>query len=164
MAAPFFYEEVIQMHMKYFQAVGRILDRYDDTAQNLEIFGPEHPWTEGSFKRLGISPLTTSTIQEFKEDRNVLRYILCCQWGLSHYAEDIYKPDVEIVNRCLNRYISYLEKLFEINDYNVNKHRMKNVAKQYKACRHYLFKFSQGIWYHKLPDMIPCFATKYPDK
>lgn len=146
-------------HMKYFQMIGRIRDQFADT---LDLFERGEQGDELAYIFLEPYGLQASDKPLIQEEIRVLDYLMGCQLGFA-YEENVPKPSVEAANRCFNRHIARLERVFDINDYNVNKHPRKNVAKQYKACRHYLFKFSLKGWYDSMPDEILTLANKYPD-
>jgi hypothetical protein len=143
------------MHMKYFQAIAEIKYHYDDILSNMDR--PE--WGHRLLKTWDIEPDDKEAIMEEQE---VLRYLLGCQLDMVRET-NVQKPSIEAVNRCFQRQISFLEKIFRVNDYNINKHSSPSVRKQFKACRHYMFKFSLPAWYEKLPQEILTFDNKYPD-
>lgn len=141
------------MHMKYFQAIADIERHYDDILD--------------SFARLnglllletwGIDP---SEKEQLIEEREALRYLIACQLMMAR-GENAKKPEITVINRCLERQLGFLEAVHGCHAYNVNKHRLKTIQKQYKACRHYLFKFTLPAWVKKMPDEILTFENKYP--
>lgn len=144
------------MHMKYFQALARIENRYDDILQNFEL-----PYGHILLESWGIDP---SKKDQLIEEREALRYLVACQTMMA-YDEygNAKKPEIPVINRCLERYLRFLEKVHKCHAYNVNQHRLKIIRKEYKACRHYLFKFTLPAWVKALPDEILTFKNKYPD-
>ena len=144
------------MHMKYFQGVADILNHYDNILENFR-----------EDRKYGLSLLETWDVypkdkEDIIEEREVLRYLLGCQLGLVR-EENAKKPTLEVVERCFNRQIAFMNKNHRIDDFNVNKYPNPIVKKEFKACRHYLFKFSLPAWYEKLPAEILTFDNKYPD-
>lgn len=145
------------MHMKYFQAIGRIIDHYDDILRE---------WDRSKYGHLlletwGIE-ITSKEKELIIEEREVLRYLMGCQLSLVRDTNSK-KPKLEIAKRCFNRHLTFLEKIHSCHAYNVNKYKSKLVQKEYKACKHYLFKFSLPAWYEKLPEEILTFENQYPD-
>jgi hypothetical protein len=141
-------------HMKYLQMIGHIRDQFDDMVDLFERndeFAPIFLESQG---------LQTSDKALIKEEIRVLDYLIGCQLGFAH-EENIPKPSVEAANRCFNRHLAKLERVFGIHPYNANKYPDKNIIKQYKACRHYLFKFSLCGWYQDMPEVILS-LQKYP--
>jgi hypothetical protein len=141
--------------MKYFQAIADIRNHYDDILPKFKNQKYGHVFLES----WGIKPTEEDLIIE---EREVLRYLIGCQLSIVSETNSK-KPSIEAVQRCFNRQLLYLEKVHKCHTYNVNKHPSKLIQKQYKACRHYLFKFSLPAWYDKLPDEILTFENKYPD-
>lgn len=148
------------MHMKYFQPIADIKRHFDDVLYNIKRFEEE---PEGFGKHIleswGVNPDDKADIQE---EREALRYLLDCRLGVAR-DKNSNKPSIDIMNRCLNRHLDFLERVPRIHAYNVNKHQSVLGRKEYKACRHYLFKFSLPAWYEKMPDVILSFENKYPD-
>jgi hypothetical protein len=142
------------MHMKYFQALADIKRHYDDILQNFEI-----PYGHFLLETWGINPNEKDPLIE---ERDALRYLLACQ-GMMAHDENAKKPEILVINRCLERHLGFLEKVHKCHAYNVNQHRLKIIRKQYKACRHYLFKFTLPAWVKGLPDEVLSFKNKYPD-
>lgn len=145
------------MKMKYFQAISDIQHHYDDILYHIDNPSPTlgHVFLE----TWDIDPKDKNLIIE---EREVLRYLLGCQLSMVRDS-NAKKPFLDVVNRCFERELSFLEKIHKIHAYNVNRHPNPIVRKQYKACRHYLFKFSLPAWYEKLPNEILTFENKYPD-
>jgi len=143
------------LKMKYFQAIADIRNHYDDILWHFE--NPKF-----GHMLLDTWGINLKEIEEIKEEREALRYLLDCQLMMAK-KENSKKPSVEIANRCFNRHLAFLEKIHGCHAYNVNQHRSTLVQKQYKGCRHYLFKFSLPAWYAKLPEEILTFEKKYPD-
>jgi hypothetical protein len=142
--------------MKYFQSIGSIKDHYDNI---FRLGFDDDKYGKYTLDNWNIDATEKDLILE---ERELLRYLLGCQLTLVHVS-NVKKPSLEAVNRCFNRHLYFLEKFDDINAYNVNKHPSKNIQKEYKACRHYLFKFSLPAWYDKLPDEILTFENKYKD-
>lgn len=142
------------MHMKYFQALADIQRHFDDILENFE-----KPYGNILLETWGIDP---SEKEQLIEEREALRYLVACQLMMAH-DENAKKPEIPVVNRCLERHLRFLETVHKCHAYNVNKHRLKTIRKQYKACRHYLFKFSLPAWVKNLPDEVLTFENKYPD-
>ena len=143
------------MHMKYFQSLADIERHYDDILVNIEKPKYGHPLLE----TWNIDPSEKLVLIE---EREALRYLLACQ-NMMARGENAKKPEIEVVNRCLTRHLAFLEHIHGVHAYNVNQHRLKTVTKQYKACRHYLFKFSLPAWVRKMPEEVLSFENKYPD-
>lgn len=141
------------MHMKYLQALADIERHYDDILQYFEI-----PYGEVLLKTWDIDP---SEKEQLIEEREAVRYLLACQIMMA-YEENAKKPEIPVVNRCLERHLGFLEKVYNCHAYNVNQHRLKIIRKQYKACRHYLFQFSLPAWYKRMPEEVLMFENKYP--
>lgn len=80
------------------------------------------------------------------EEKSVLDYLN----GLSSHEYGV-KPSKEVADRCFNRQIAFLQRVYNLDDYNLSRHRGSIAYKKYKACRHYLFHFSLPAWYRDLP-------------
>lgn len=143
------------MHMKYFQALADIQEHYDRILESIDSPGFGHQ----ILKTWSINP---SEKQDLIEEREALRYLTSCQLMLSR-DRNVKKPAIETVNRCLTRHLGFLEDIHKCHAYNVNKHRSPLIQKQYKACRHYLFKFSLPGWVRSMPEEILTFENQYPD-
>jgi hypothetical protein len=142
------------MHMKYFQAIADIQNHYDEILRQCDNL----KWGKELLGTWGIS-LTDK--ENIIEERKVLRYLIGCQHMLVR-GMNAKKPSLNVVQRCFERHLSYLERIHDCHAYNVNNHSSKIIQKEYKACRHYLFKFSLTAWYDKLPNEILTFENKYP--
>jgi len=145
------------MHVKYFQIIAHIESHYEEILRNFN-----------KDLKYGMMLLETWDIreedkEEIMEEKEVLRYLVACQIGLSR-KENVKKPSIEIVNRCFNRHLTFLEKIHKCHAYNVNKYENPLVRKEYKACRHYLFQFSLPAWYEKMPEEIISFENKYANE
>ncbi|WCK57176.1 hypothetical protein PP175_28730 (plasmid) [Aneurinibacillus sp. Ricciae_BoGa-3] len=139
--------------MKYFQALADIRNHYDDILRYFDSTKFGHQLLE----TLGIK----HTEEDFiLEEREVLRYLIGCQHMFVHDANAT-KPSLDVVERCFNRHLWFLENIHQCNAYNVNKHPSKLIQNQYKACRHYLFQFSLPAWYKKLPNEILTIDKKH---
>lgn len=146
------------MHVKYFQPIADLYRHYEDIMRNFE-----------KDSKYGLMLLETWGIreedkQDIIEEKEVLRYLLACRHGIARKV-NVKKPTIEVVNRCFHRHLDFLEKIHKCHAYNVNKLTYPHaslIQKQYKACRHYLFKFSLPAWYEKLPDEILSFENRYP--
>lgn len=144
---------MIEVHLKYFQAIADIKHHYDDILQ--EFDGRKYGYF--TLETWGIH---LSEKKAILEERDVLDYLIGCRLGFVR-DKSVQKPSIEVVQRCFQRHLLFLDTIFKCNTYNVNKHRSKLIQKQYKACRHYLFKFSLPAWYKKLPNEILTFQEKY---
>ncbi|ADO59697.1 hypothetical protein [Paenibacillus polymyxa] len=141
------------MHMKYFQAIADIRNHYDEMLKYFE----EPRWGHLMLEARGIE---LSEKELLIEEREVLRYLIGCQHCFVR-EKNATKPSLDVVQRCFKRQLSYLERIHGCHAYNVNKHTNKLIQKNYKACRHYLFKFSLPAWYAKLPEEILTIENKY---
>lgn len=142
------------MHVKYFQPLADIERHYETILMHMD---------RGS--GLGKKILETwgidiSEQELIKEEIGVLRYLIACQSMLS-YHEDAIKPTIEVANRCFNRHIKFIENITGCNQYTASKIKSKLIRKEYKACRHYIFKFSLKAWYDNLPDAVQTYSNKY---
>lgn len=99
-------------------------------------------------------------LPEIREEHEALEYLLSCRMGFA-YDKDLVRPPIEVLNRALNRNLIALEKCHKCHQYNVNKHPSKNIRKQYKATRHYLFKLTCEAWVDKLPPLIQTLENRY---
>lgn len=151
------------MHVKYFQSVADIKNYYREI---LEI----HDDIRGIYQNQQMQDVVVRVrAGEFKdkeeliEEYEAIRYLVSCRLMFAH-DENAYKPSVEVMNRCLNRYLDYLNRLFNCNQDTFRGYEDKIIQKRYKACRHYLFQFSLPAWYEKLPPVVLSIANKYPDK
>lgn len=144
------------MHIKYFQPLADIERHYDDILFN---FDEKNEFRRGLNETWGILPEDEADIIE---EREVLRYLLGCRFGWVR-NQNVKKPSLHVVERCFNRHITFLGRIYKLDDFNVNKCTHPTVKKEFKACRHYLFQFSLPAWYDKLPDEILTFENKYPD-
>ncbi|PGP14587.1 hypothetical protein COA01_29985 [Bacillus cereus] len=142
------------MHLKYFQAIADIQNRYDEILNHFD----NEKWGHDLLLTWGIE---LSEKENIIEEREVLRYLIGCRHMFVHKT-NVTKPSLHVVQRCFHRYLSFLEKVHRCHAYNVNHHSSIIVRKKYKACRYYLFKFSLPAWYEKLPNEILTFENKYP--
>lgn len=140
-------------HMKYFQGLADIRNHYDEILKHYD--NPK--WGTDMLVSWGIN---VSEKELIKEEREVLRYLIGCQRNLV-FGENSKKPRLDVVQRCFNRHLDFLDKIHGCRADNANKHRNELVRKQYKTCRHYLFQFSLPAWYEKLPIEILTFENKY---
>lgn len=144
------------MQMRYFNEISYIQNHYDSILENAEA-NEKRNWS--LLKTWNIFP---EDIEDIREERKVLSYLLACRLSMAR-EETAVKPEREVVERLFNRQLAFLERIHRCHAYNVNKHRNPLVRKKYKACRHYLFKFSLPAWYEKLPAEILTFDEKYGD-
>lgn len=142
------------MKMRYFNEIAYIRNHYDDIIENAEVNG-ERNWM--LLETWGIYP---NDIEAIREERKVLSYLIACQLSMAR-EETTVKPSLEVVERLFTRQLAFLERIHRCHAYNVNKHSNPVIRKKYKACRHYLFKFSLPAWYEKLPAEILTFEQKY---
>jgi len=143
-------------HMKYFQSIATIQAHYKDILRAYD----DETYGKVLLETWGIS---WNEKEAIKEELDVLEYLISCQHGLALWrSEDSIKPTVELVNRCFNRHLDFLERIHGCHQTNVNRQGNPSIVKQYKACRHYLFQFSLPAWLEKLPDEILTFENKYP--
>ena len=143
-------------HMKYFQSIATIQAHYKDILRAYD----DETYGKVLLETWGIS---WNEKEAIKEELDVLEYLISCQHGLALWrSEDSIKPTVELVNRCFNRHIGFLESVFRLDKWNVNKHHSKTIIKEYKACRHYLFKFSCPGCVESPLSWIHAFENKYP--
>jgi hypothetical protein len=143
--------------MKYFQGIADIGNHYEDILRQLKNKGYGHLL----LRTWDIDPLTEEA--NLKEENDVIQYLLDCQLGFAH-DETSHKPTLEAVNRTFTRQLHHLEKIQRCHAYNVNKHPSKLTRREYKACRHYLFKFSLPAWYDKLPEKILTLEEKHANR
>ncbi|PLS19478.1 hypothetical protein CVD28_03415 [Bacillus sp. M6-12] len=147
-------------HMKYFQAIADIERHYEDILYNID--NPSPISGHLLLETWDIDPKDKELLTEEKE---VLRYLIGCQLSIVRDT-NAKKPSLDVVKRCFERQLHFLEKIHKCHAYNVNKlsyAHAKLIQKQYKACRHYLFKFSLPAWYEKMPNEILTFENKHPD-
>lgn len=144
------------MHMRFFNELFYIQNHYDNILTNAEMDG-ERNWS--LLETWNIRP---EDIEDIREERKVLSYLLACKLSIAR-EEKAVKPELAIVERLFNRQLMFLENVHGIHAYNANKHRNPMTRKKYKACRHYLFKFSLPAWVEKLPAEILTFDEKYGD-
>lgn len=147
------------MHIKYLQPIFEIERHYDDIIRNIDRPKYGHLLLE----TWEIDSQDETVRKEIIEEKEALRYLLACQGMIARGDKNAKKPDIAVMNRCLERHLRFLETIHDCHAYNVNKHRLSNVSKQYKACRHYLFKFSLPAWYEKMPEEVLTFDNKYPN-
>lgn len=141
--------------MKYFQALADIRNHYDDVLKHMD---------EPKFGHFFLESWEIDAKEKEKiiEEKEALRYLTSCHLMLAG-DENAKKPTVEVVNRCLNRHMKYLEKIHKCDQKTVKTHPSKFIQKEYKACKHYLFQFSLPAWYEKMPNEVLTFENKYPD-
>lgn len=144
------------MQMKYFQGIADILNHYNTMMDNFQ-----------ENRKYGLELLETWNVypedkDDIFEEREALRYLLGCRLGMVR-EKNAQKPSLEVVERCFQRHVAFMKEIHGVDDYNVNKHDDPLVKKEFKTCRHYLFKFSLPAWYEKLPEEILTFENKYPD-
>lgn len=140
--------------MRFFNEIAYIRNHYDTIIENAEANG-ERNWM--LLETWGIYP---NDIEAIREERKVLSYLLACQLSMAR-EETAVKPALDVVERLFTRQLAFLERIHRVHAYNVNKHSNPLVRKKYKACRHYLFKFTLPAWYEKLPATILTFEEKY---
>lgn len=144
--------------MKYFQSLADIRNEYDDVLEKMEDNGK----VEQLY--LGLKGLTLDDKPLLEEEREVLHYLIACQHGVNFGKGEVRRPTVEVVNRCFNRHLADLEDVYGITYANVNKFGNPMIEKQFKACHHYLFKFSLTGWVLRMPMKIESFEDKYAKK
>lgn len=142
------------MKMRFFNEIAYICDHYDKIIANAEANG-ERNWM--LLDTWGVQP---SDIDDIREERDVLLYLWACQLSMAREKTAV-KPELEVVERLFTRQLAFLERIHRVHAYNVNKHSNPMIRRKYKACRHYLFKFSLPAWYEKLPAKILTFEEKY---
>lgn len=142
-------------HMKYFQGIADIEDHYDRILNEFD----NKKWGPTILSTWGIA-WSEEEKTRILEEKEVLRYLIGCQLGLVH-DNNVKKPTLEVVNRCFNRQLKFLETVHKINQWNVNKHPNKITKRKYKTCRHYLFKFSLQGWVDRLPEEILTYENKW---
>lgn len=145
------------MRMKYFQTIADIQDYFKTILWNFE---------DERYKKYGRSLLDSWEIDisdkdDIIEEKEALDYLIACQYNFTHDDRTIVKPSIEVMNRCLERHLKFLENTFGCTAYTVNKLRSNLVKKEYKACRHYLFKFSLPAWYAKMPEEIKPLNSRF---
>lgn len=143
------------MRLKYFQTLADIRNHYNDVLRNFD----NPAWGHGLLESWGIE---LNEKPQLEEEMEALRYLVGLQTMLVSVS-NAKKPSKEVVRRCLNRHLAFLDKIHHCNASNVNNHKSKLIQTEYKACRHYLFQFSLMAWYEKLPNEILTFENKYPD-
>ena len=141
-------------HMKFFKEIGDISRHYEDMLRAFE----NERYGKGLLETWGVSWEERELVFE---ELKVLEYLICCQRGVS-FNRDVHKPSIELVNRCFQRHLRFLETVHDCHQWNVNKHPFKDIVREYKACRHYSFKFSCPGWVKFLPDTILAFKSKFP--
>ncbi|AJD93516.1 hypothetical protein JMA_41990 (plasmid) [Jeotgalibacillus malaysiensis] len=142
------------MHMKYFQSIAQMEKHYVEILSQFD-----------EKRKHGLSLLESWNIfpkdkEDIIEEREALRYLVGCQIGVVR-EQNAVKPKVEVIERCLTRHIYFLESTFGLTDENVNKSTDIISKKEFKACRHYLFKLSLPAWYEALPAEILTFENKH---
>lgn len=143
-------------HMKYFQSICRMKDHFQEAINDLQR-------KNGRFEQVK-ELYNENNIDELEEELLALKYLRSLQFGLAHHEkENLIKPTVDVMNRCLNRYLQYIEKVFGVkqNTLKEKRERFPFTVKEYQACKHYLFQFTKRIWYEKLPEEILTFENKY---
>lgn len=146
------------MQMRFFNQLSDIMRRYEDLEFNLSD-------TEFGYMSLaswGIKkddPEKTEKLALIRKEHAAITYLFNCRLETARETDSI-KPDMANLESALNRHLAYIEKVHGCNKDTWRKHRLKNVSKQYEACRHYLFQLSLPAWVDKLPTVIPVFENK----
>lgn len=146
------------MQMKYFQGVADIKNYYIDAISTLEMDGIPEGYIRAVKKTRGIDE---GEIQDFYEEYKAIMYLVCCRLEMSYLNHNIPKPSIEVMNRCLNRYLEFIARVHNCKADNYKQHPSKYMRNSYLAARHYLFKFSLPAWYAKLPDEILTYENKW---
>lgn len=139
--------------MKYFQPIADIRNDYEKLLRAYDNLDERYAKWE-----IDLWGVTEEDKPLILEEWDVLRYLIACQHGVAYHAEkDLQKPSVEVVNRCFNRQIKRLEEVFPVDEYTINQYNNTLVKKKYKACKHYIFKFSLNGWVKSMPDEIEAY-------
>lgn len=139
-------------HVKYLQPLAELEDRYAEWIQIIEQ-GERFP---ARVRMLESDGWTMDDEQLILREQNVLRFLIGRQNGFAH-GGPAYCPRLADVTSCFERQLAYLDETFGCNEDTVHAFTdgyRKMVGKQYKACRHYLFKFSLPGWVERLPHRI----------
>lgn len=144
------------MKIKYLQGVADIYHHYKDILRYAQ--------GNGKYDHLLLETwnIELKDMELIREEYEFLRYLLGVQLGIIH-EESAIKPSIEIVNRCLNRHLSFIKEIYRYDD-NTKEKANPIVVREYKACKHYLFQFSLNGWYKRLPDKILSYEEKYRGK
>lgn len=139
-------------HIKYLQPLADIEDRYSDWLDMIEK-GDRLP---ARLRMLESDGWTMDDKELILREQNVLRFLIGRQNGFVHGGPAYcpYRADVE---SCFHRHLTYLDETFGCNADTVRTFTdgyKKMVAKEYHACRYYLFQFSLPGWVEKLPERI----------
>lgn len=139
--------------MKYFQTIADIEKHYTEIKRNFN----NNKYSIGLLESWSIYPKDKPYIEEEAE---VLRYLVGCQLGFVRDTK-VKKPTLAVVQRLFNRHLAFLKEVHGCHEGNVNKHPSILSRKEYKACKHYLFKFSLPGWVKKLPKELLTVEEKY---
>lgn len=150
------------MQMKYFQGVADIHNYYHEILWTMDIDGIDKRYLDVMLK---VREVQEGEMSDFMEEYEAITYLVCCRLEMA-YKEvgNLRKPSVEVMNRCLNRYLKYIDKVHHCRADNYRQHVSKHMRNSYLAARHYLFKFSLPAWYAKLPDEILTYENKWRKK
>lgn len=128
------------MRLRHVQSLQDMLNFYDKVIQVYDSGYDAEPLLLHSWGLTGVSK------SMLREERLVVVYLL----NINNHSRGR-KPDKEVALRSFTRYLTFLQKTNSVDDFTISKYRGKSVYKKYKACTHYLFKFSLPAWYRDLP-------------
>lgn len=142
--------------MKYFQSICEIENHLLEVIKELQNKSKKYEHLEELYNE--------NNIDEIQKELLAIKYLKNLQFGLGyHEKENLIKPEVDVINNCLNRHLFYIEKIFGVKQDNLKEknHKFPTIVKRYKACKYYLFEFTKKIWYEKLPYEILSYNNKY---
>ena len=141
------------MKLKYFNELGLIKKYYVDVLQELE-----HP-TRYSENLLKTWNITIEDKESILEEYEVIRYLISLKVGIA-LTKNTEKPTLDIVNRCFNRQLQFLDLIFKCND---TKHKKVDeiTKKTYSACIYYIEKFKDKNWVDNLPNTVLTYQNRY---
>lgn len=154
------------MQMRYFQQLWQITHQYEEWVEIYE--SAQNPNENESLVRYNQIRLKHAEqyigpYHETKEEYEAVRYLANLRLGIAHDNRAV-KPDTEIINRALKRYLTYLEDVHGVVRNTKRTDHNSLALKEMKCCYYYLFKFSLPAWVEKLPPYIPTFEEKHERK
>lgn len=146
------------MQMRFSEPLFQIMRHFERILENMT---PEQASRFGTMlnETWGVKEADRERIEEEME---AFRYLVSLRRDIA-YGTDVNRPTKEVLDRALERHLRFLDTIHNVRHENFRKSNQVLAVKEYKACRHYLFKSSLPGWWKSLPEEVLCFESKYPD-
>lgn len=144
--------------IKHFNQIASIKNHLEDVVRQMKKTSTMSNITDWGW---GITEKDTKEM--IKEEILVCKYLIAYQLGIANGEQNIQKPTLEVVERCFNRHLVFLQETFKITPTSKipSTSYMNESLKEAKCCKHYLFQFRLPAWFDKLPAEILTYENKY---